>query len=182
MNCTSNFADVASILVLLRFDEYQIWYISQHIIKLWQNPDLCCAFIDVYHIYSILMTYMHSFYHLFILINEILAICCVCFWCLCYPDSRGFSFVLSLTAESGDSDSTLGVFSSKVWKSWKHASEPLKKIRTLYIFVTVFDRYECIFNRAKDYKLSRLIFCKIFVSEYVIFGKIAVFDAHIDYG
>ena len=32
------------------------------------------------------------------------------------------------------------------------------------------------------YKLFRLIFFKIFVSEYAILGKIAVSDAHIDYG
>ena len=38
------------------------------------NSDLCFAFIDVYHIYSILMTYMLIFYHWIFEINEILAI------------------------------------------------------------------------------------------------------------
>ena len=42
--------------------------------------------------------------------------------------------------------------------------------------------YERVFHRAKGYKLFRLLFFKIFVSEYVILGKIAVSDAHIDYG
>ena len=35
---------------------------------------------------------------------------------------------------------------------------------------TVFDRYERVFNRAKGYKLYRVIVFKIFVSEYVILG------------
>ena len=55
-------------------------------------------------------------------------------------------------------------------------------VPNIFLSPTVFDRYERVFNRAKGYKLYRLIFCKIFVSEYVILGKISMSDAHIDYG
>ena len=55
-------------------------------------------------------------------------------------------------------------------------------VPNIFLSPTVFDRYERVFNRVKGYKLNRLIFFYIFVSEYVILGKIAVSDAHIDYG
>ena len=107
LNCTSNFADVASILALLRFDEYQnLIYFATYYQVMTNSRLMLRLHRCVSHIWHINDLYT-QFLPLVYLINEIFAICCVCFWCLCYPDSRCFQFGLSWTAEAGYSDSTL---------------------------------------------------------------------------
>ena len=83
--------------------------VSHNIIKLWQNSDLCCAFIDVYHIYNILMT---SY-----------SICTVSTTCFCFNkrDIGHLLCILLVFVLSGQQILFIwAIIDSRSWRQWQH--------------------------------------------------------------